>query len=38
MKNKATLRIKKAAIRFGLSKRIVYKWDKGITSKSKRIC
>ena len=37
IKNKEKLSIRKTAQRFGLSTRTVYKWDKGIISKGKRI-
>ena len=38
IKNREKLSIRKTAQRFGLSTRTVYKWDKGIISKGKRIC
>ena len=38
IKNKENLSIRKTAQRFGLSTRTVYKWDKGIIGKGKRIC
>ena len=38
IKNREKLSIRKTAKRFGLSTRTVYKWDKGIISKGKRIC
>ena len=38
IKNREKLSIRKTAKRFGISTRTVYKWDKGIISKGKRIC
>ena len=38
IKNREKLSIRKTAQRFGLSTRTVYKWNKGIIGKSKRIC
>jgi len=38
IKNDEKLSIRKTAKRFGISTRTVYKWDKGIIGKCKRIC